>query len=260
MSEEKEIIKAILFVAGDGVDIDDISSKLDITKENMLKFVNELKKELAGACGIHLISYKNKIQLCSNPQFANQIANVLNPIRQRALTKSALETLAIIAYKQPITKLEIEEIRGRSSEYTVQVLSEHNLIAIVGQKDALGRPFLFGTTDEFLKRFGLENINFLPDYDELISKIQQLRTNEKEDGLYFDYKVPTEEIEVEENNNKTLTAQNEGLSEFNEFASKEKLQNIDEMLKKIAKDTNTISSNSLYDMEYHEKTGESQKY
>ena len=166
MNNLKEIIKATLFISGEGVATEDIMSKLEIDKKTFNKALDELKQELSGNCGIHLIEYKDKIQLCSNPNYAEQISVVLNPIREKALTKAALETVAIIAYKQPITKLEIEEIRKiNSADYAIQVLLDNKMIQIVGRKDAVGKPYMFGTTDEFLKRFNLKDLNELPDYE-----------------------------------------------------------------------------------------------
>ena len=160
MNNLKEIIKAVLFIAGDGVEVDTIMEKLEIDKKTLNKAVEEIKKDYDENSGIQLIEYKNKIQLCSNPSYAEQISTVLNPIREKALTKAALETVAIIAYKQPITKLEIEEIRKiNSADYAIQVLLDNKLIEIVGRKDAVGKPYLFGTTDEFLKRFNLKDNN-----------------------------------------------------------------------------------------------------
>ena len=199
MNNLKEIIKATLFVAGDGVDKDEILSKLEIDKKTLEKAVNELKDEFCGDNGIHIIEYKNKIQLCSNPNYAEQISVVLNPIREKALTKAALETVAIIAYKQPITKLEIEEIRKiNSADYAIQVLLDNKMIEIVGRKDAVGKPYMFGTTDEFLKRFNLKNLEDLPDYEQLLERIDVIRSETYDnqlssDGLYRDYDVPEEE-------------------------------------------------------------------
>jgi segregation and condensation protein B len=85
--------------------------------------------------------------------------------------------MAIIAYKQPITRLEIDEIRGVGSDYSIQILVNNNLIEVVGRKDVLGKPLLFGTTDEFLKRFELDDINNLPSYEELLEKIKVIQTN-----------------------------------------------------------------------------------
>lgn len=191
----KEIIKATLFVAGEGIQVSAFASLVDCDIKDVKKAIEELKKDLEGENGIHIIEYKDKIQLCSNPAYSNYISEILNPIREKALTKAALETLAIIAYKQPVTKLDIEEIRGVNCDYTVQLLTEHKMIEVVGRKDAVGKPLLFGTTDEFLKRFDLKDIDELPNYEELLERIALIKTEDepKSDSLYNDFKLPDEE-------------------------------------------------------------------
>ena len=193
MDNLKEIIKATLFISGEGIEISEFIEKLEITEKQFNKIFDELKAELTGNNGIHIIKYRNKIQLCSNPDYADTISDILNPIREKALTKAALETLAIIAYKQPITKLEIEEIRGVGCDYTVQLLSDHNLIEVVGRKDVIGRPLLLGTTDEFLKRFSLTSLEELPEYEELLERIKLIETEQSSDSLYRDFKLPDQE-------------------------------------------------------------------
>ena len=145
----------------------------------------------------NISTYKNKVQLASNPAYADYIGEVLNPIREKTLTRAALETLAIIAYKQPITKLEIEEIRGvNNCDYAIQILVDQGVIEVVGRKDAVGKPLLFGTTDGFLKRFNLQDLAQLPDYDELLERIKVIEDGSdkpKSDSLYNEFKLPDEE-------------------------------------------------------------------
>lgn len=198
--ELKEIVLSILFVAGDGLDKDFILQKLEITSKELDEAINELCAEYNGDKGVHVIKFKNKVQLCSNPAFADYISEVLNPVRERSLTRAALETLAIIAYKQPITKLEIEDIRRVNSDYAVQILSEQNMIEVVGRKDAVGKPLLFGTTENFLKRFNLQDLADLPDYEQLLERIRVINEEEiKEaqnqgDSLYNEFELKTEEL------------------------------------------------------------------
>lgn len=183
MSEKlnlKEIIYSSLFVAGDGIEKGFIGEKLGISTKDVEKALDELEGELSGERGVHLIRYKNKVQLASNPSYANYISDVLNPIREKSLTRAALETLAIIAYKQPITKLEIEDIRRVNSDYAVQILVDQNMIEVVGRKDAVGKPLLFGTTENFLKRFNIQNVNELPNYEQLLERIATIRDEEDE--------------------------------------------------------------------------------
>lgn len=183
----KEILHSILFVAGDGIEKSFIAEKLDISKKDLDKALEELKKDLSGDAGVHLIEYKDKVQLATNPNYASYISDVLNPIREKSLTRAALETLAIIAYKQPITKLDIEDIRGVNSDYAVQILIDQNMIEVVGRKDAVGKPLLFGTTENFLKRFDIKDLSDLPDYEELLERIKTIRQeedNNQGDGLF----------------------------------------------------------------------------
>ncbi len=196
-NELKEIILSVLFVAGEGIEKSFILEKINITEKELDKVIKELQEEYCGEKGIHIITFKNKIQLASNPLYAEYISEVLNPIREKALTRAALETLAIIAYKQPITKLEIEDIRRVNCDYAVQILVDQNMIEIVGRKDAVGKPLLFGTTENFLKRFNLQDLAELPDYDGLLERIKIIEDGEsqqKSDSLYNEFKLPDEEI------------------------------------------------------------------
>lgn len=187
-----DVVEAILFVSGQGVELKEIAEKLEISLEDVKNSIENLKKKHDNDA-INVITYKGSAQLSSNPSYAEDIATVLNPIREKQLTKAALETLAIIAYKQPITKLDIEQVRGVNSDYAVQVLTNFNLIEVVGRKDVVGKPLLYGTTDEFLKRFDLQSINDLPDYDELLSRIKIL--HETSDSLYKSTEIiPEEEL------------------------------------------------------------------
>lgn len=221
----EDVIYSILFVAGEGVDVNFISEKLEVDKKLINKAVDKLQKRLSGESGVHLIKYNSKIQLCSNPKNANYIETVLNPIRERALTKATLETVAIIAYKQPITRLEVEEVRGVNSDYTIQSLLEHNLIEVVGRKDAVGKPLLFGTTEEFLKRFGLTGLDELPNSEELLDRIKTLYEDQTE-SLWKEYELPPEE----DTKNQLLERKAE-LTKQNE-ETEEKISDIDEKIQK----------------------------
>ncbi len=182
----KNVVLSVLFVSGDGIEKSFIAEKLGVSEKEIDKAIEQLKKEYSGENGIHVITYKNKVQLASNPNFAEYISEVLNPIREKSLTRAALETLAIVAYKQPITKLEIEDIRRVNADYAVQVLVDQDMIEVVGRKDAVGKPLMFGTTENFLKRFNLTNLADLPDYEELLQRITVIREEEdkQEDTLF----------------------------------------------------------------------------
>lgn len=199
MSNIKEIIKATLFVSGEGVEKKEFMEKLSLTDKALTKIIGEIKEDFGEDGGIQLIEFKNKIQLCTNQKYIDDVSVILNPIREKALTKATLETVAIVAYKQPITKLEIEEIRNsKSADYAIQMLLDHKLIEVVGRKDAVGKPFLFGTTDEFLKRFNLTSLEDLPSYEDLLERIRLIReeteVQHSTDSLYRDHTISQEEI------------------------------------------------------------------
>ena len=197
LKEIAKIIEGVLFVSGEGVEIDEFKTRFDINDREFNKCLDILKEKYDEKSGINVIQYKKKVQLCSNPEIADNIAEILNPIRERSLTKAAMETVAIIAYKQPVTRLEIENIRGSSSDYAIQLLQSNNLIEVVGRKDTVGKPLLFGTTESFLKRFELESIENLPDYEQLLDRIRVIHSDG--DSLYREFKIP------EESNNEEQT-------------------------------------------------------
>ncbi len=193
------IIESILFVSGTQVALQDISEKLQLSDKEILKAVDILKAKYSGDSGIQLLCFNKKLQFCSNPINADEVSSVLNPIKERELSKSMLEVAAIIAYKQPVTRIDLEEIRG-NSEYAVQKLLELGVIEPVGRKDAVGKPVLFGTTDKFLKRFQISSLEELPDYDELINKISLIRGNKEEDDYLYKKDVYIEEVAVSDAN------------------------------------------------------------
>lgn len=202
-----EVLESLLFISGDGLKISDIAEQMNLDKKVVTKAIDRLKERYSGKSGIHLISYNGKVQFASNPAYVDLISLVLNPIKEKDLSSAALETIAIIAYRQPVTRLEVEQIRGNNSEYTIQLLLKHNLIEVVGRKDSVGKPLLFGTTEEFLKRFQIETIDQLPDYNTLLETIKVLEsgnrdTQEDAGALYQDFDVlqdsENEEIAQEE--------------------------------------------------------------
>ncbi len=189
-----EIVESLLFLSGNGLKVADIAAQLEVKTSDVNAAVKHLKEKYGGKSGIHLLSYNGKIQFASNPAYSDVIACVLNPIRERDLSNAALETIAIIAYRQPVTRLDIEQIRGVNSEYTVQMLLKNNLIEVVGRKEAVGKPLLFGTTDEFLKRFQLESLDELPDYETLLESIKVIgEKNDESRSIYNEYEIPDEE-------------------------------------------------------------------
>lgn len=193
MEQLTNIIEAILFASGNGVLLTDIADKLNVTLGEVKRAVAKLKEKYGEEGGIQLLEFNKKAQLGSNPTYKTSVEAVLNPIREKELTRTILECAAIIAYKQPITRTEIELLRGLNSDYAVNALLELKLIAPCGRKDAVGRPVLFGTTDEFLKRFKLRSLEDLPDYDELMAAI---RPDEDRDSYLYAKDEYDEEAEA----------------------------------------------------------------
>ena len=218
------IIEAVVFVSGDGVDKDEFKRIYDLSDKELNKCLDILKQKYNEDSGINIITYKNKIQFCSNPTLVDKVAEILNPIRERSLTKSALETIAIIAYKQPITRTEIEQIRGANSDYAMQLLQSNNLIEVVGRKDTVGKPLLFGTTENFLKRFELESIDALPNHKELLDRIRVIHS--EGDSLYREFDIPDETKENEtETNDIAIQDENTQVDEINASVVGEQVDN-----------------------------------
>lgn len=186
-----KIIEGVLFVAGEGIEIDVFKTRFDMNDREFNKCIDILKEKYNEESGINIIRFKNKVQFTSNPSIVNDISEILNPIRERSLTRAALETIAIIAYKQPITRSEIEDVRGVNCDYAIQLLQSNNLIEVVGRKDAVGKPVLFGTTENFLKRFEINNIEDLPNYNELLDRIRVIHS--EGESLYREFTIPEEE-------------------------------------------------------------------
>lgn len=191
LNEIARIIEGVLFVAGEGVEVDEFKTRFDMNDREFNKCLDILKQKYNAESGINIIQYKSKVQFCSNPEIVENITEILNPIRERSLTKAALETVAIIAYKQPITRLEIENVRGVNCDYAIQLLQSNNLIEVVGRKDTVGKPVLFGTTENFLKRFELNSIDQLPNYNELLDRIRVIHSDGE--SLYREFSIPDEE-------------------------------------------------------------------
>ena len=222
MEKSTNIIEAILFASGNAVAYSDICDKLAITNRELRKSLDELKEKYGEEGGIQLLEFNKKAQLASNPRYKNEVETVLNPIREKELTRTILECAAIIAYKQPITRTEIEILRGCNSEYAVNALVELKLIEPCGRKDAVGRPVLFATTDEFLKRFRLHSLADLPDYDELMKAIKKdavdrdsylYARNEYRDGEENEEKSESQEDSATETQPRPQTDENEEKTE-----------------------------------------------
>lgn len=182
MDKLTNTIEAVLFASGKAVALSDIADKLGVSMSEVKKALKEIHKKYDEESGIKLLEFNNKAQFGSNPVYKDAVSAVLNPIREKELTRTLLECAAIIAYKQPVTRTEIELLRGLNSDYAVNALLDLNLIYACGRKDAVGHPVLFATTDEFLKRFKLGSLADLPDYDTLMAA---LRVEDERDNYLY---------------------------------------------------------------------------
>ena len=163
---EKELlgaVEAILFAMGESVSLSKISSAIGKDETEAKRLLEELKKQYQKKeRGIQLIELEDSYQLCTKPELYDYMIQVAKQPKKHVLTDVLLETLAIVAYKQPVTKIEIEKIRGVKSDHAVNKLVEYDLVCEVGRLDAPGKPLLFGTTEEFLRRFGVQSVEELP--------------------------------------------------------------------------------------------------
>ena len=189
MEKLTNIIEAILFASGDAVPIDLLREKLEITKKQADDAIRQLEKKYTGNCGIHLLHFNHKLQFATNPEFKEKVSLVLTPIREKEFTRTILECAAIIAYKQPVTRGELEAIRGSSSDYAVQTLLSLEMIEPCGRKDSPGRPVQYATTDNFLKRFKLKSLSELPDYEELMQRIEEMSVVEETSNYLYEKEV-----------------------------------------------------------------------
>ena len=162
--EEKAILEAILFTMGESVEIERLAAVIEEDKNTTRQLLMEMKEEYdQKSGGITLIELEDSFQMCTRAEMYEYLIKIAKTPRKYVLTDTLLETLSIIAYKQPITRAEIEKIRGVSCDHAVNRLVEFGLIAEVGRMDAPGRPLLFGTTEEFLRSFGVKSLEELPE-------------------------------------------------------------------------------------------------
>ena len=158
------IIEAILFTMGDSVEIDRLAAVIEEDKDTTRKLLDEMASEYQKQDrGIGLTTLEDAVQMCTKSELYEYLIKIAKTPKKFVLTDTLLETLSIIAYKQPITRLEIEKVRGVSCDHAVNRLLEFDLIMEVGRMDAPGRPLFFGTTEEFLRSFGVKSLEELPE-------------------------------------------------------------------------------------------------
>lgn len=186
--EEKNyeaIIEAILFTMGESVELEKIAAAVELGVDETRTYIRALQEKYAGEeHGVQIIELEGAYQMCTKNEMYEYLIRIAKQPKKRVLTDVLLETLSIIAYKQPITKAEIEKIRGVSCDHAVSKLVEYNLVNEVGRLDAPGRPMLFGTTEEFLRSFGVQSIDDLPVLNEdQVEEFKQQAEQEAEMSL-----------------------------------------------------------------------------
>ena len=156
-------IEAILFVAGEPVRADDLARALQVSPRELEEALDKLRDEYDfNQRGFCLKRFGHQVQLATRALYARDVVRLLQPVQRQSLTQAAMETLAVMAYRQPVTRAEVEQVRGVKCDYSIQSLMNKQLIQEVGRKEALGRPILYGTTDAFLSHFGISSLEELP--------------------------------------------------------------------------------------------------
>lgn len=169
--ETKAVIECLLFVSKEPLSVKTLAQVLDMPENDIRPLLDGLIAEYEDSRrGMSIQPVANGYQLCTRPEFAHYIEKLYKPQNTYGLSRAALETLAIVAYKQPITRSEIEVIRGVKVDSSIGTLIEKNLVQEVGRREGPGRPMLFGTTTGFLRYFGLKDLSELPDPEEFASR------------------------------------------------------------------------------------------
>lgn len=161
--KKKAALEAILFAMGDAVETERMAAALELTVGETEALLKELTEDYADASrGMAILCLGDKYQMCTKTEQYETLIRLCHVPKKPVLTDVLLETLSIIAYKQPVTRTEIEAIRGVKCDFAVNKLLEYHLICELGRMDAPGRPILFGTTDDFLRSFGVSSLEELP--------------------------------------------------------------------------------------------------
>ncbi len=176
----KSIIEGILFAMGDSVEPAKMAEALEVSVDEVTKVLDELSASYeSDGRGIRLTKLDGAYQMCTSPDIYEYLIRIAKQPKKAVLTETLLETLSIVAYKQPVTKAEIEKIRGVSSDHAVNKLVEYQLVEEVGRLDAPGRPMLFGTTEQFLRSFGVTSIEDLPTLSPVTLEEMKLQAEEE---------------------------------------------------------------------------------
>lgn len=160
----KAVIEAVLFAMGESVEISRLAAVIEEDVKTTKEIISELSAQYeAEGRGIQLAQFEDAVQLCTKADMYEYLVKIAKAPRKMTLTDTVIETLSIIAYKQPVTRVEIEKVRGVSCDHAINKLLEYDLITELGRLDAPGRPLLFGTTEQFLRCFGVKSLEELPE-------------------------------------------------------------------------------------------------
>ena len=183
--KQEAIIEAVLFAMGNSVELDKLAELIEEDKKTTRTIIYELKEKMQESNrGVDIVELENSFQMCTKTELYEHLIKVAKSPKKHVLTDSILETLSIIAYKQPITRSEIEKVRGVSCDHAINRLIEFNLVTELGRMDAPGKPLLFGTTEEFLRRFGLRSLEGLPEMNPM--QMEEFKQQaEQEIGLHI---------------------------------------------------------------------------
>jgi len=179
MKNEQAIVEALLYVSGeDGVTLEQLTEVLNMPEEHVLGVIENLKKALQNeARGLMITEVAGRYQLVTKKEMATYIERLIKAPRPATLSQAALETLALIAYKQPVSRAEIEEVRGVKSEKALSTLMSKGLIKEVGRAEGTGRAILYGVTEAFLTHFGLKSLNELPEFSDRLDESSMEETD-----------------------------------------------------------------------------------
>ncbi|MCR5649806.1 MAG: SMC-Scp complex subunit ScpB [Lachnospiraceae bacterium] len=179
--ELQSVIEGILFTTGAAIEIDRLAEVSGQERIDVEFAIEALKERYAlPESGITVLTIDDKVQLCTKTELYEYLIKIAKAPKDYTLTDTVLETLSIIAYKQPVTKMQIENIRGVSCDHAVNKLVEYDLVRELGRLDAPGHPILFGTTEEFLRAFGVGSIEELPELN--IDKVESFREQAEEEA------------------------------------------------------------------------------
>lgn len=168
LKQKEAVIEAVLFAMGESVELSRLADLIEETPARTKKIIEEMQKRWdEEGRGVGIVCLEDAYQMCTRPEMYEYLIKIAKTPRKYVLSDTLLETLSIIAYKQPVTRLDVERIRGVNCDHAINRLMEFDLVMELGRMDAPGRPLLFGTTEQFLRTFGVKSLEELPQLNTL---------------------------------------------------------------------------------------------